>query len=47
MLARAMIGTISTVLVDDEQLAREELAYLLKDFPDIDLVATGSHGLEA
>jgi len=42
-----MIGTISTVLVDDEQLAREELAYLLKDFPDIDLVATGSHGLEA
>jgi two-component system LytT family response regulator/two-component system response regulator LytT len=47
MLARAMIGTISTILVDDEQLAREELAYLLKDFPDIELVATGSHGLEA
>jgi two-component system LytT family response regulator/two-component system response regulator LytT len=47
MLARAMISTISTVLIDDEQLARDELAYLLKDFPDIDLVATGSHGLEA
>jgi two-component system LytT family response regulator/two-component system response regulator LytT len=47
MLARAMISTISTVLIDDEQLAREELAYLLKDFPDIEVVATGSHGLEA
>ena len=42
-----MISTISTVLIDDEQLAREELAYLLKDFPDIEVVATGSHGLEA
>jgi two-component system LytT family response regulator/two-component system response regulator LytT len=47
MLARAMTSTISTVLVDDEQLAREELGYLLKDFPDIEVVATGSHGLEA
>jgi two-component system LytT family response regulator/two-component system response regulator LytT len=47
MLARAMISTISTILIDDEQLAREELAYLLKDFADIELVATGSHGLEA
>jgi len=42
-----MISTISTILIDDEQLAREELAYLLKDFADIELVATGSHGLEA
>jgi two-component system response regulator LytT len=47
MLARAMISTISTILIDDEQLAREELAYLLKDFADIELVATGSQGLEA
>ena len=29
--------TISTVIVDDEQLASDELAYLLKDFPDVEL----------
>ena len=38
---------ISTILADDEQLAREELAYQLRDFPDIDLIATASNGLEA
>ena len=38
---------MSAVLVDDEQLAREELAFLLKDFPEIEVVATGSNGLEA
>ena len=47
MLARATTGTISAILVDDEQLACDELAYLLKDFPDIELVATGRNGLEA
>lgn len=46
MFARAT-STISTVLVDDEQLARDELAYLLKDYPDIELVASGTNGLEA
>ncbi len=46
MTARAL-GTISTVLVDDEQLACEELSYLLKDFPDIEIIATGNNGLEA
>src|SRR5205807_9882779 len=45
MLARAT--TISTLIVDDEQLACDELSYLLKDFPDIELVATGRNGLEA
>src|SRR5690349_24596699 len=39
--------TISTVIVDDEQLASDELAYLLKDFPDVELTATGRNGLEA
>ncbi len=35
------------MIVDDEQLALDELAYLLKDFPEIDLAATGRNGLEA
>ncbi len=47
MLARATTSTIATILVDDEQLACDELAYLLKDFPDIELIATGRNGLEA
>ena len=41
------LQTISTILVDDEKLAREELAFLLKDFPEIDIIATASNGLEA
>jgi two-component system LytT family response regulator/two-component system response regulator LytT len=40
-------ATISTIVVDDEQLACDELSYLLKDFPEVDLIATGSNGLEA
>ncbi len=39
--------TITTVVVDDEQLACDELSYLLKDFPEIDVIATGSNGLQA
>ena len=39
--------TIPTVVVDDEQLAREELAYLLKAHPEIEVVAQGQNGLEA
>ncbi len=46
MSARATT-TISSVIVDDEQLASEELLYLLKDFPDVEVVATGSNGFEA
>ena len=38
---------ISTILVDDEKLASDELAYLLRDFPDIEITATASNGLEA
>src|SRR5712671_5926903 len=40
-------SVVSAVLVDDEQLACEELAYLLKEFPDIEVLATGANGLEA
>ena len=39
--------TISTLIVDDEQLACEELAYLLNDFPDVELAAVGRNGLDA
>jgi len=40
-------STLSAVLVDDEQLAREELSYLLKEFPDVEVLASGRNGLEA
>ena len=40
-------SAISAVLVDDEQLAREELSFLLKEFPEVDVLATGKNGLEA
>ena len=39
--------TLSTLIVDDEQLASDELAYLLKDFTDVEVTATGRNGLEA
>jgi len=40
-------ATLTTLLVDDESLASEELAYLLKDFPEVEIAATGRNGLEA
>src|SRR6201993_3855628 len=40
-------ATISAILVDDEKLASEELAYQLKEFPDIEIIATASNGIEA
>src|SRR5579859_5644669 len=40
-------STISAILIDDEQLAREELSYLLKEFADIEILATGRNGIEA
>jgi two-component system, LytTR family, response regulator LytT len=39
--------TLNTLIVDDERPARDELSYLLKAFPDINLVAQGKNGLEA
>jgi DNA-binding LytR/AlgR family response regulator len=35
------------LIVDDEQLARDELAYLLKNIGDVEVVAQGKNGLEA
>jgi two-component system, LytTR family, response regulator LytT len=38
---------LSAVIIDDEQLARDELAYLLKNSDDINVVAQGKNGIEA
>ena len=38
---------LSAVIVDDEQLARDELAFLLKSVDDVNVVAQGKNGVEA
>jgi len=38
---------IRAIVVDDEPLAREELAFLLKAYPEIKVVAEGRNGVEA
>jgi len=38
---------LTAVIVDDEQLAREELEYLLSSSGDVRVVASGKNGLEA
>jgi two-component system response regulator LytT len=39
--------SISTVVVDDEKLALEELSYLLRDYPEIEVVGAAENGLQA
>jgi two-component system LytT family response regulator/two-component system response regulator LytT len=39
--------TISALIIDDEQLAREELKYLLDSLGDVEVVAQGTNGIEA
>jgi two-component system, LytTR family, response regulator LytT len=39
--------TINTIIVDDEKPAREELAFLLKAFPEIAVIGQGKNGVEA
>jgi DNA-binding LytR/AlgR family response regulator len=39
--------TIRAVIVDDEQLARQELEYLLRKADDVEIVAQGNNGVEA
>ncbi len=39
--------SINTIIVDDEKPAREELAFLLKGFPEINLIGQGKNGLDA
>ncbi len=38
---------ITTIIIDDERPAREELAFLLKSFSEVQLLAQGKNGLEA
>lgn len=46
MSGRATIS-VPTVLADDEPLALDELAFLLREFPEIDIVGTAGNGVEA
>ncbi len=39
--------SISALIIDDEQLARDELMYLLESVSDVDVVAQGENGIEA
>ena len=38
---------INTIIVDDEKPARDELAFLLKGFPEVQIVGQGRNGVEA
>lgn len=38
---------LTALIADDEPLARDELAFLLKDYPDIEIVGLAANGLEA
>jgi two-component system LytT family response regulator/two-component system response regulator LytT len=46
-MSQSVTATISALVVDDEQLAREELAFLLKDFPEVEILQSAANGLEA
>lgn len=46
-MVQSVAGSISALIVDDEQLAREELSYLLKEFPEIQVLDSVSNGVEA
>lgn len=41
------MNSVPTVLADDEAPALDELSYLLKEFPEIEVVGTARNGLEA
>jgi two-component system, LytTR family, response regulator LytT len=38
---------LNAIIVDDEQLARDELQYLLKNVSDVSVIAQGKNGVEA
>ncbi len=40
-------ATLTTLVVDDEQLARDELMFLLKSIPGVEVVGAAGNGLEA
>src|SRR3974390_3436038 len=39
--------SLSALIIDDEQLARDELKYLLDSVGDVDVVGQGANGIEA
>jgi two-component system LytT family response regulator/two-component system response regulator LytT len=39
--------SLSVIIVDDEQLARDELSYLLGEIEDVDIIGQGKNGVEA
>src|SRR3954453_385224 len=39
-------ATIAVAVIDDEKLAREELAFLLRSFPEVEVVRTAENGVE-
>src|SRR5438477_4741410 len=39
--------SINTIIVDDEKPARDELIFLLKGFPEINVIGQGKNGVEA
>jgi len=41
------VPKITALIVDDEQPARDELAFLLQEFPEVEVVGQGKNGLEA
>src|SRR5579885_1220503 len=44
---KGRLVVINTLIVDDEKPARDELAYFLKGFPEINVIAQGKNGVEA
>jgi two-component system response regulator LytT len=46
-MSQTVAGTLSALIVDDERLAREELSFLMNDFPEVEVLQTASNGLEA
>ncbi len=46
-LSAIAVRGLSAIIVDDEPLASGELTFLLKDFPEVELLAVGRNGLEA
>ncbi|MGO9094845.1 MAG: LytR/AlgR family response regulator transcription factor [Bryobacteraceae bacterium] len=40
-------SVITALIAEDEQIACDELAYLLREFPDVEVVATARNGLQA
>jgi two-component system LytT family response regulator/two-component system response regulator LytT len=40
-------SVITALIAEDEQIACDELAYLLREFPDLEVLATARNGLQA